>query len=63
MTEDHADEGSTNPTPDSKERFREALERKKAGQHRSADGDSRSGAVRGSETVGPVQRQFRRKSG
>lgn len=49
---------------DAKAKFREALDRKKAqAQHRSADGSRNTGAVHGSETSGPVQRQFRRKSG
>lgn len=50
-------------TDETKERFREALARKKASGHRSADGDRNTGAVHGSETAGPVQRRFQRKSG
>ena len=48
---------------DTKERFREALERKKANGHRTADGQTNTGAVHGSETSGPAQRRFQRKSG
>jgi hypothetical protein len=48
---------------DAKARFREALERKKAQAHPTSDGSSAGAQVRGSETSGPVQRQFRRKSG
>lgn len=49
---------------DAKAKFREALDRKKAAaQHRSADGSRNTGSVHGSETAGPVQRTFRRKSG
>ncbi|OZB49911.1 MAG: hypothetical protein B7X40_04275 [Cellulomonas sp. 14-74-6] len=48
---------------DAKAKFREALERKKSAQHRTTDGSAGSGAVRGSETSGPVQRRFQRKSG
>ena len=48
---------------DAKAKFREALDRKKAAGHRSADGSRNTGSVHSSETAGPVQRQFRRKSG
>ncbi len=47
---------------DVKARFREALERKKGATH-PADGAANTGSVHGSETAGPVQRTFRRKSG
>ena len=59
-----ADEEHT-PTvsEDAKAKFREALERKKSSQHRSTDRSATGGAVRGSETSGPVQRRFQRKSG
>jgi hypothetical protein len=50
-------------TEDAKAKFREALERKKSAQHRSADGTSNTGQVHGSETAGPSQRRFQRKSG
>ncbi|WP_454044178.1 DUF5302 domain-containing protein [Cellulosimicrobium sp. Marseille-Q8652] len=53
----------TAPSDEAKAKFREALDRKNAAQHRSADGESNTGSVHGSETVGPVQRTFRRKSG
>ncbi len=47
-----------------KAKFREALDRKKAGHHTTAsDGARDGGAVHGSETRGPVRREFRRKSG
>jgi hypothetical protein len=48
---------------DAKAKFREALDRKKAGQHRTTDGQSNTGQVHGSETSGPVQRTFRRRAG
>ncbi|MDF2805909.1 MAG: hypothetical protein K0S43_855 [Cellulosimicrobium sp.] len=53
----------TTPTEEAKAKFREALDRKNAARHRTADGESNTGSVHGSETVGPVQRTFRRKSG
>ncbi|WP_029288791.1 DUF5302 domain-containing protein [Cellulomonas sp. HZM] len=48
---------------DAKAKFREALERKQAASHRTADGSRNTGAVHGSETTGPAQRRFQRKSG
>lgn len=49
---------------DAKARFREALEKKNAAQHRHNDGQRNNGAVHGSETTGPAgQKMFRRKSG
>lgn len=48
---------------EAKEKFRAALERKKAQGHRTADGTTNTGAVHGAETAGPVQRRFQRKSG
>ena len=48
---------------DTKAKFREALERKKSNQHRTADGSTNTGQVHGSETAGPSQRRFQRKSG
>ncbi|WP_367183120.1 DUF5302 domain-containing protein [uncultured Cellulomonas sp.] len=48
---------------DAKARFREALDRKKAASHRSAQGSGNTGSVHGSETTGPAQRTFRRRSG
>ena len=48
---------------DAKAKFREALERKKAASHRTAKGAGNTGAVQGSETSGPSQRTFRRRSG
>ena len=59
-----ADEEHT-PTvsEDAKAKFREALERKKGAHHRTADGSGGGAPVRGSETSGPVQRRFQRKSG
>ena len=55
----------TRPTvsEDAKARFREALERKKSAQHRAPGAVSGAGAVQGSETSGPTQRRFQRKSG
>ncbi|HEY0118217.1 MAG TPA: DUF5302 domain-containing protein [Cellulomonas sp.] len=56
---------ATRPTvsEDSKARFREALERKKSAQHRTGGGTNGAAAVQGSETSGPTQRRFQRKSG
>jgi len=48
---------------DVKDKFREALERKSAGKHPGGDSEQNTGAVHGSETSGPTQRTFRRKSG
>ena len=48
---------------EAKARFREALEKKSASQHRHNDGQRNTGSVHGSETKGPAQRMFRRKSG
>lgn len=48
---------------DPKERFRAALERKKAASHRTANGSQNTGAVHGSESKGPAQRSFRRRAG
>ena len=45
---------------DTKAKFREALERKKSNQHRTADGTSNTGQVHGSETSGPAQRRLGR---
>jgi len=51
------------PSEDVKAKFREALERKKSVEHRTAEGAEHTGAVHGPETTGPSQRMFRRKSG
>jgi len=51
------------PSEDTKAKFREALERKKAAAHRSADAADNTGTVHGPETNGSGQRMFRRKSG
>ena len=56
-------ERASGPGDDAKARFKEALDRKNAARHRTADGEMKTGAVRGSETQGPVQKMFRRKSG
>jgi hypothetical protein len=53
----------TAATDEAKAKFREALDRKKAAQHRTGEGDANTGSVHASETAGPVQRTFRRKSG
>ena len=66
MTADEArgnSTGSTAPSEDTKARFREALEKKNAAHHPTEGADANTGAVHGSETSGPVQRMFRRKSG
>jgi hypothetical protein len=61
MTDDQ--DQTTAVSEDQKAKFREALERKKAGGHKTADGTTNTGAVHGSETAGPSQRRFQRKSG
>jgi hypothetical protein len=61
MTAEKARE--TGPGADAKARFKEALDKKNAARHRTADSDRNTGAVHGSETSGPVQKMFRRKSG
>ena len=53
----------TAPSSDAKARFKEALDRKNAARQRTSAGDVNTGAVHGSETTGPVQKMFRRKSG
>ncbi|QGQ19613.1 MULTISPECIES: DUF5302 domain-containing protein [Cellulomonas] len=58
-----ANERPTSASDEAKARFREALERKKAQGHRTTDGTRNTGPVHGSETAGPVQRRFQRKSG
>jgi Family of unknown function (DUF5302) len=57
------DARATAPGEEAKARFKEALDKKRAAQHRTADGETNTGAVHGSETKGPVQKMFRRKSG
>lgn len=51
------------PSEEAKERFRAALERKRATEHRTAEAARNTGSVHGPETTGPGQRMFRRKSG
>jgi len=63
MTTSNDETPGTTPSEDAKAKFREALDRKNAASHRTADASSNTGSVHGSETVGPVQRTFRRKSG
>ncbi|GAA2221906.1 hypothetical protein GCM10010413_12820 [Promicromonospora sukumoe] len=58
-----APKAATAPSTDAKARFKEALDRKNAARGRTAAGDVNTGAVHGSETTGPVQKMFRRKSG
>ncbi|MDQ0423773.1 MULTISPECIES: DUF5302 domain-containing protein [Cellulomonas] len=57
------DEKPSAVSDETREKFREALERKRSSGHRTADGGRNTGAVHGSETAGPVQRRFQRKSG
>jgi hypothetical protein len=63
MTQTDGPQESPAASEDTKAKYREALERKKSAQHRTSDGSQNTGSVHGSETSGPVQRQFRRKSG
>lgn len=64
-----ASENADRPTQDAgvpegtKERFREALERKNAAAHRSAEAARNTGSVHGPEVGGSAPRMFRRKSG
>nr|WP_240643953.1 DUF5302 domain-containing protein [Antribacter gilvus] len=46
-----------------KAKFKAALDRKNSASHRTSDGDANTGSVHASETAGPVQKMFRRKSG
>lgn len=57
------DKKPTAPDEDAKARFREALDKKNAGSHPTAESERNTGSVHGSETSGPVQPMFRRKSG
>ncbi|NMR20631.1 DUF5302 domain-containing protein [Cellulomonas fimi] len=61
--QDHDEPAEAGVSDDAKARFREALDRKKAAQHRTAKGQANTGNVHGSETAGPTQRTFRRRSG
>ncbi len=58
-----ASSAAKGPSDDAKAKFRAALDRKQAGQHKGAEGESSSGSVRGSDPVTGSQRNFRRKSG
>ncbi|MCL2848818.1 MAG: DUF5302 domain-containing protein [Micrococcales bacterium] len=51
------------PSVEAKEKFRQALEAKKARSNPTTNGSTSEGGVQAAETTGPVQRQFRRKSG
>ncbi|MCK9795556.1 DUF5302 domain-containing protein [Isoptericola sp. 4D.3] len=57
------DDSRAKPSEDTKARFREALEKKNAASHPTTGKDGNTGQVHGSETAGPVQKMFRRKSG
>jgi hypothetical protein len=57
------DKRTTAPGDEAKARFKEALEKKNAARHRTSDAERNTGSVHGSETSGPVQPMFRRKSG
>lgn len=58
----HGD-AQTGPSDEAKAKFREALERKKAGHHRNGEAGSASGPVQDADPVAASQRTFRRKSG
>ncbi|GAB2453296.1 DUF5302 domain-containing protein [Xylanimonas ulmi] len=65
MPSDDTHEAPTRPTPsqEARAKFREALERKASATTRHNEGQRNRGSVTGSETSGPTQRRFRRKSG
>lgn len=48
---------------EAKRRFRAALDSKKSGAQRSADGRANTGAVHGPEVTGGNRKTFRRKTG
>lgn len=57
-------DNSSDPRADVKAKMREALEKKKAAHHASAEGGRKTGAVHGPEVTGNAsQKMFRRKSG
>jgi hypothetical protein len=61
---ENAEDTTAEPVGDDvRARFKEALDKKNATAHASAQGATSTGAVHGSETQGPVRRTFRRKSG
>jgi hypothetical protein len=57
------DKKSTAPDDETRAKFKEALAKKNAANHPSAASERNTGSVHGSETAGPVQPMFRRKSG
>ncbi|MBI9115484.1 DUF5302 domain-containing protein [Sanguibacter suaedae] len=61
MTQD--EDKSATVSEDTKEKFRQALEKKRSARQRTSEGTGNTGQVHGSETAGPMQRNFRRKSG
>lgn len=61
--EGDAESASPPAATDPKERFRQALERKNASGHPTADGARTGGAVHGPEVTGASKRTFRRKTG
>jgi len=57
-------EGNRVESDDSREKFHQALEAKKArGGHRGAEGGGDSGGTKGSSAKAGGKREFRRKSG
>ena len=58
-----ADHDPKTASQQAKERFKEALDRKNASAHRSADRAENDGQVHGSEVSGGGRRSFRRKTG
>lgn len=63
MTKDEDTTPSTGPDQEAKEKFREALDRKRERNAPQAQGVRNTGAVHGPETAGQTKRMFRRKSG
>lgn len=56
------DTAANDAVADNKAKMREALDRKKANEHMTAEGRRNTGQVHGSEVAGG-RRMFRRKSG
>ena len=63
MADQHDDTDNADDKVDMKAKFREALEKKNASKHASADGVERDGSEKSHGADGPTgAREFRRKS-